>query len=132
MSRMMCALIVLGLAACDDGGGSAPRKVTSIKPQSAYVDQLRALSPQNRDLALRRAIQDSGQSCKRITSSEETGGYENMATWTARCEGGRDWAVFIAPNGDAQVRSCNHVEQLGLPACRNAPQEADSSNSVKG
>lgn len=127
MIKTIGTIALLGLAACDGGnGGSAPQNVTSIKPQSAYVEKLRSLSPPNRDLALRRAIQDSGQSCKRITSSEETGTYENMATWTAHCEGGRDWAIFIAPNGDAQVRSCKHVEQLGLPACREAPRETPS------
>jgi hypothetical protein len=121
MKRLICALVFLGLASCGEGGDAgAPQKVTSIKAQSAYVEKLRALSPQHRDLALRRAIQDSGQSCKRITSSQETGTYKNMASWTAHCEGGRDWAIFIAPNGDAQVRSCKHVEQLGLPACRKA------------
>ena len=124
MNRMMCSLILLSLPACDGGGGSesAQQNVTSIKAQSAYVEKLRSLSAQNRGLALRRAIQDSGQSCKRITSSQETGAYKNMATWTAHCEGGRDWAIFIAPNGDAQVRSCKHVEQLGLPGCGKAPQ----------
>jgi len=121
MSRMMWGLILVSLAACDGGGGSAPQNVTSIKPRSPYVEQLRSLSPQNRDLALRRAIQDSGQSCKRITSSQEAGTYKNMSIWTAHCEGGRDWAIFIAPNGDVQVRSCKHVEQLGLPACGKAP-----------
>ena len=123
MNRLMCALVFLSLPSCGEGGddGGAPSKVTSIKAQSVYVEKLRALSPQNRDLALRRAIQDSGQSCKRIASSQETGTYKNMATWTARCEGGRDWAVFIAPNGDAQVRSCKHVQQLGLPACGREP-----------
>jgi hypothetical protein len=119
---MIWVLIFLSLPACDASGGSAPKNVTKIKAQSAYVEKLRSLSPQNRDLALRRAIQDSGQSCKRITSSQETGDYENMATWTAHCEGGRDWAIFIAPNGDAQVRSCKHVEQLGLPGCSSTPQ----------
>jgi hypothetical protein len=123
MNRMISALALASLAACDGGdSGGAPRNVTSIKAESAYVEQLRSLSPQNRDLALRRAIQDSGQSCKRITSSKETGAHKNMATWTAHCEGGRDWAIFIAPNGDAQVRSCKHVEQLGLPGCGKPPQ----------
>ena len=122
MNKIVCALALVSLPACDGGsGGGAPQNVPSIKPQSAYVEQLRALSPQNRDLALRRAVQDSGQSCKRITSSQETGAYKNMASWTARCEGGRDWAIFIAPNGEAQVRSCRHMEQLGLPGCGKPP-----------
>lgn len=123
----LAALLALG--ACD-GGDSQPKKVTSIKAESGYAEKLRALSPQNRDLALRRAIQDSGESCSRITGSEETGTHENMTTWTAHCEGGRDWAIFIGPNGDAQVRSCEHVGELGLPACRKSDQKGSSSTSV--
>ena len=123
-------ILALGLGACDGGGETAPKKVTSIKAESAYVDKLRSLSPQSRDLALRRAIQDSGESCKRITSSEETGTYKNTTIWTARCEGGRDWAIFIGPSGDVQVRSCEHVGQLGLPECRKTAQDGSSSTSV--
>ena len=121
---------LLVLAACDGGGDSGPTKVKSIKAGSGHVEKLRSLSPQYRDLALRRAIQDSGESCKRITSSEETGTYKNMTTWTAHCEGGRDWAIFIGPNGDVQVRSCKDVEELGLPSCRKAAQQGSSSTSV--
>ncbi len=133
MNRKTSVLAALSaLAACDSGGDSAPRKVTSIKAESAYADKLRSLSPQSRDLALRRAIQDSGESCKRITSSQETGTYKNMTTWTAHCEGGRDWAIFIGPNGDVQVRSCQDVEELGLPGCRKAAQQGSSSTSVNG
>lgn len=120
MKTTLPVLMLLTVSACGDGSDTPQQNVTSIKPKSAYVEKLRGLSQQNRDLALRRAIQDARESCKRITTSEETGTYENMATWTAHCEGGRDWAIFIAPNGDAQVRSCQHVEQLGLPACRKS------------
>ncbi|HWH18778.1 MAG TPA: hypothetical protein VNT77_10680, partial [Allosphingosinicella sp.] len=85
---------------------------------SGYLEKLRALDTQGRDLTLRRAIQDSGQRCRRIRSSAESGSYENMAIFTARCDEGTNWAVFVAPSGDVQVRSCQHVERLGLPRCR--------------
>lgn len=119
---------VLALAGCDNG--APPQNVKKIVVgDSANVNKLRTLSQQNRDLALRRAIQDDGQQCKRIQSSREIGDYKGMSMWTARCEGilgeggiGKvkrdlDWAIFIAPTGDVQVRSCSHVAQLGLPAC---------------
>lgn len=125
MKRVMSAMLLLAPIACDDGDAPV-RNVTSIKAESAYVQRLRDLSEQNRDLALRRAIQDAGQRCPRIESSEETGVYKNMASWTARCEGGGAWAIFIAPNGDVQVRSCGHVEQLGLPACKTSSQESSA------
>jgi hypothetical protein len=125
---------LLALTACGGGGeegGTAtqPKKVTTIQAESPYVKQLRALSQQNRDLALRRAIQDSGQTCKRIESSQESGTYKNLTSWTARCEGGKEWAIYIAPTGDAQVRSCEHVQQLGLPGCApKAGQEPSTSS----
>jgi hypothetical protein len=119
---------LLMLTACD--GGGEPTKVKKIEVgDSGYLDRLRGLSQQNRDLALRRAVQDSGQSCPRVEGSQETGTYENLTTFTVRCEGDRNWAVFIAPTGDIQVRSCAHVEQLGLPACRTDDQSAGSSST---
>jgi hypothetical protein len=124
------ALLAL-LAGCGDGG-DAPRNVTSIEVgEGAYVERLRELSPQYRDLALRRAIQDAGKSCRRIEGSAEQGSYENLSMWTARCEGGDQWAIFIAPTGDVQVRDCAQAEQLGLPPCRAVEaQENAGSSSV--
>ena len=125
MKRLICALVFLGLASCGEGGEeSPPRKVTSIKVQSAHVEKLRALSQQNRDLALRRAIQDSQQTCKRITGSTENGTYENMTIWNAYCEGEKDYAVFVGSNGDTQVRPCGDLAELGLPACKPAQAPA--------
>lgn len=116
ISKSVAPLALLLLAACD--ASPEPQNVTKIKiDNSAYVDRLRALSPQYRDLAIRRAIQDSGNSCRRIEISVERGTYENLSMWAARCEGGREWGVFVAPSGDVQVRSCGHLAQLGLPTC---------------
>ena len=125
------ALLMLALAACDGGGdASEPRQVKKIEVgNSAYLEQLRGLNERDRTLTLRRAVLDSGQSCRRAEGSEESGRYENMVTFTLRCEGGRNWAVFVAPNGDTQVRSCEHVQQLGLPACRTGDQPAGSNSS---
>lgn len=115
------AATLLVLTACGDGGQSAPQQnVASIQVKGAYIDKLRSLTQQNRDLALRRAVQDNGETCKRLTSSNENGTYKNMTIWNAFCEGGKDYAIFIAPNGDVQVRPCGDVAELGLPACRKA------------
>lgn len=104
------------LAGCD--GGGAPSNTTSIKPSSEYVDRLRALSELNRGLALRRAIQDSRQSCKKVDVSGYQQDYKNMSMWTVRCTDKREYGLFIAPNGDVQVRSCPDLAQLKLPTCR--------------
>lgn len=117
MLKRISLVLALALIGCD--GGSEPRNVTKIQvgDSGAYADRLRALSPVYRDLALRRAIQDSGQSCRRVERSAERGTYQNMSVWTVRCHGKRDWGVFIGSGGNVQVRRCEHMEQLGLPAC---------------
>lgn len=109
--------IALMASGCDSG---PPTRTKSIQVAQAnpFHDRLVGLSELNRSLALRRAVQDSGQSCRKIDASAHQGEYQGLKMWTARCSGGRDWAVFIAPNGDVQVRSCADARALGLPACR--------------
>lgn len=116
--RRMCAgaALLAALTGCD--GGSEPANVTKVQPRSAYVEKLKALSEMNRGLALRRAIQDTGGACKKVDRSGFQENYKNLSMWTARCSGGKDWAVFIAPNGDVQVRDCAEAATLKLPACR--------------
>ena len=122
MHKATSAAMLLILTACGGGGGepAAQQNKISVEVKGEYIDKLRALSQDNRDLTLRRAIQDSGQTCKRINGSQENGTYENLTIWNAFCEGGKDYAVFVAPNGDVQVRPCGEVAELGLPACRKA------------
>lgn len=112
------ATLLMALIGCD--GGGEPTKTTSVQPTSEYVEKLKSLSEMNRGLALRRAVQDTGGACKRVDQSGYQEDYKNMSMWTARCSDGKDWAVFIAPNGDVQVRSCADAATLGLPACRFA------------
>ncbi len=109
------AAAILVLAACDGGPPTKTRSITAANP---FQEKLAALSELNRSLALRRAVQDAGQPCKRIDKSAYGGLYKSLHMWTARCSDSKDWALFIAPNGDVQVRSCQHVKQLNLPECK--------------
>ena len=108
------------LGACGSGedGNAQATRTASITASSAYIDRLRALSEDNRGLALRRAVQDSRQSCKKAQTSGYQQDYKNMSMWSLRCTDGRSYALFFAPNGDVQVRRCEHLAQLGLPTCR--------------
>lgn len=116
VTRFYAGTVLLAvLAGCDDG---APTATRSVQPTSAYVDKLKSLSEMNRGLALRRAVQDTGGTCKRVEQSGFQEKYKNLSMWTARCSDGNDWAVFIAPNGDVQVRDCKDAAALKLPACR--------------
>jgi hypothetical protein len=118
-------LALTALAGCD-GGGGAERNTRTVAPASAYVEQLKGLSEDNRGLALRRAVQDSKQRCKRVESSGYQQDYKNMSVWTLRCTDG-EYALFIAPNGDVQVRSCADAAKLGLLQCR-FPEASEASS----
>jgi hypothetical protein len=109
---------ILALAGCGGAPEASNTRQIEVTGDIAYVEQLKALDEMNRGLALRRAIQDSGERCKRVDASGYQQDYENLSMWTARCSDSGDWALFIAPNGDVQVRSCEDAATLELPACR--------------
>ncbi len=131
MTRSGVALAaILTLVGCD--GGGAPTKTRSIVAANPFQEKLAGLSDLNRSLALRRAVQDAGEPCKRIDASAYQGLYKSLHMWTARCSEGngageREFGLFIAPNGDVQVRRCEHLKQLQLPECKaGAPAETKS------
>jgi uncharacterized membrane protein len=108
--------LALTLGGCG-GPEGGETKVKSVKAANEYVDQLKALSDDNRGLALRRAVQDTNQACKRVVASGYQEEYKNLSIWNLKCTDG-EYALFIAPNADVQVRSCADVKALGLPQCR--------------
>jgi hypothetical protein len=110
----------LGLAmlvsACGDSGDSQ-QNVTSISVRSAEQNALRKLSPMNQKIALRRALYDSGRTCQTVTEAGYVQEYGNLSMWTASCKSGRSYAIFVGPDGSAQVRDCKEMQALKLPAC---------------
>lgn len=112
---------LLLLAACDDGAAptanTAPARVTTIR--NDYHDRMLKLDALPRDAALRRVIRSAGESCDRVDASAFQQDHANLKMWTARCQR-NDYAVFLAANGDVQVRKCTDLVSLGLPACRTA------------
>jgi hypothetical protein len=111
----IAALLMLG--ACEDGAPEQNR--TKVTIRNDYVEQLKQLSELNRGLGLRRAILDTpGAKCKKVDYSGFMQDYRNLSVWVARCSDGNDWALFIAPNADVQVRNCRDMKTLALPECR--------------
>ena len=116
-AQLLTALtMTLLVAACDSPEPAAqPRK--SIQVRSEQQEGLHKLSEQYRHVALRRAIYDAGRTCKTVTKSGYVQEYGNLSMWTASCDGGKSWAIFVGPDGSVQVRDCRETEQLKLPAC---------------
>ena len=118
--RRLALLMILPLAACDQGS-TAPPPTPKIVVRSAGQDAMHQLNDLNRAIALKRAIYDSGNECRRVTKSGYVGEYKNMSYWTASCEDklkrNRDWALFIGADESVQIRLCADVVKTGLPAC---------------
>ena len=121
---------LLALAGCEDGAPVPQRKViTAANPTS---DGLKTLNPLYRFLGLRRAMVDSGQRCKKVDRGGYQQQYQTMAMWTAHCTDTGDWAIFIAPSGDVQVRRCGNLPRLELPPCKPIPEEPGEADAPGG
>lgn len=122
----LLSITLASLAACGSGqNGKDAQQAASNQPQIAVrspeQDMLHQLSDMNRNIGLKRAIQDSGLRCRRVDKSGYVQEYRSLSVWTASCSDGRDWAIFVGPDGSAQVRPCTDMKQLGLPECRINP-----------
>jgi hypothetical protein len=106
-------------AACGQAQPTQPKQPIVVRSQ--VQDQLHKLDDMNRAIALKRALYDSGYTCKRIDRSGFVTAYKNLDMWTAHCTDGkgpgRDWALFAGPDGSVQVRDCKDVAKFGMPAC---------------
>jgi len=106
------------LSGCDSG--TAPANVAAQAPLTVgnpYHDSLAKLGDLERGAALRKAIRSAGESCDRVESAAFQQDHGNLKMWTATCQR-TAYAVFLAPNGDVQVRKCADVAVLKLPLCR--------------
>lgn len=123
MKRLAAGVLAMALGLSGCGDTSPPANGSAqINIANDGSDRLKALNPLNKRIGLLRAIQQSGFACR---GGVLTGGYQqqhqNLAMWVALCADGRNYAVFIAPSEDLQVRNCAEHAQLGLPACRPVP-----------
>jgi hypothetical protein len=115
MRRAMALAMMALLAGC--GPSAPPKPKPEIKVRGEAQKQLAAASELDRTIGLKRAIYDSGNVCRRLIGSQPLAEYKNLTTWQADCDDGRSWAIFIAPEGSVQVRSCADEKELKLPEC---------------
>jgi hypothetical protein len=121
-SWMVGAAAMLALGGCEDGAPEPKRTV--MKAANPTSEGLKKLHDLYRFLGLRRAIVDNGQRCKKVDRGHYQQEYQTMAMWTAHCTDSGDWAIFIAPSGEVQVRRCGNAATLGLPLCKPIPGPA--------
>jgi hypothetical protein len=124
MPRLLLSfLLIAAVAACDDNPATQPSQPIVVRSEGQ--DRLHQLDDLNRAIALKRAIYESGNECRRVTQSGYVGEYENTSYWTATCEDRfgrtRDWALFVGPDESVQVRLCEDVVEAGLQACTIKP-----------
>ena len=113
------------LGACQREAPAPAQPDKTIHVRSEGQKALFAATDLNRAIALKRAIMESGSSCKRVATTGFVGTYKNMDYWTASCvdtsDRTRDWAIFIGADDSAQVRLCSDTAAVGLPACTAKP-----------
>jgi hypothetical protein len=121
MRATFAALIAVSglLAGCNDSQPTQPKQPIVVRSEAQ--DRLHQLDDLNRAIALKRAIYDSGFTCKRVTTSGYVQEVQNLSMWTASCDDGNDWAIFAGPDGSAQVRRCQDLAEFKLPACTIKP-----------
>jgi hypothetical protein len=113
--RFLVACAAALLTGCGDSQPTQPKQPIVVRSEAQ--DQLHQLDDMNRAIALKRAIYASGFRCKRVVASGYVQEYKNLSMWTASCDDKKEWAIFAGPDGSAQVRPCQDLAELGLPAC---------------
>lgn len=124
MRNSLAMALAVSLAGCGGERNEATSPAVNepqIVVRSPEQDRLHELDDMGRDIGLKRAILASGLRCRRVTRSGYVQEYRRLSLWTANCDDGRSWAIFVGPDGSAQVRPCKDMQQLGLPECRINP-----------
>ena len=126
-SAAMTFAAALVISGCDSQEPAQPAQTIRVRGEAQ--EELHKFNDLNRAIGLKRAIRDAGYRCQRVTRSGYVAEYENLDMWMANCDEQRDWAVFVGPDGSAQVRDCADVARFGLPECKVEPRAADTTNA---
>ncbi len=121
MARKILWTLPLLLAACGQEQAETAAPAKEVIVRSAAQQQLFELNDLDRVIALKRAILDQGLRCGQMTQTGFVGRFKEMDVWTATCNDGRQWSLFIGADDSVQVRLCTDNVQLGLPACTIKP-----------
>lgn len=106
MTSKMTILLAVLVAGCN-APSPAPsgNSATAAAPGRDYVRAVEALSPQQRNGVLLKAINDAGLTCQNVSDSVRVEASAGRARWRAHCTDDTDHLVEIAPDGNALVIS---------------------------
>jgi hypothetical protein len=124
------ALLLLAGCGGGDYGGSNEQE-PRIRIANKYHDDLTRLPPDLQRLTMMRAIRDGRYRCQRVSNAGYQEEYRNMRMWVGECDvENKRFAIFLAANGDVQVRDCADAGQLSLPRCAGLPPAAPDTKQV--
>ena len=72
-------------------------------PAAPVGNQVAALSEAQRNAVFIRALRDAGLACQHVERAVPAGTIQNMPAWRATCQGGGEWTILIAADGNAQI-----------------------------
>ena len=124
------ALLLLGGCGGGDYGASNDQE-PRIRIANKYHDDLAKLPPDLQRLTMMRAIRDGRYRCQRVSNAGYQEEYRNMRMWVAECDvETKRFAIYLAANGDIQVRDCADAGQLSLPRCAGLQPAAPAAQEV--
>ena len=143
-STILIVPLLMAAGACDQRAPAPTAQQTpTIRIANPYHDQLAGLRPNLQRIAMMRAIRQNGNACQSVENAGYQEEYRNMRLWVAQCGGPepKTWQVYLAPNGDVQVRDCADAGELSLPRCQPLPpaqpdqplfKEGAANNAFRG
>ena len=115
------AALILALGACEDAGTETNVQVPGPE---AVQNRLEEMPEGQRNAVFIRAIQDAGQECQHVQSSERAGEHQGFPVWNATCDGGGTWTIVIMNDGTAAV--------LNAEATALADANASATQNAQG
>jgi len=114
------AFLILSAALIAAPAFALPKQPTA----KYYSDRLAKLTDLQRKGAVRGAIVESDLKCGAVEAVAHQGSYKNLEMWVARCgpKPGREYGLFLGPDGSVQVSPCADLVKVKWPACRPLPQ----------
>lgn len=104
MRASLTVLAALATASCGGGQQNQPAPAAESGNGAAPAGvQVAALSEGQRNAVFIRAIRDAGLACQHVERSAPLADIQNMPAWRASCEGGKDYTIVIAADGNARV-----------------------------